>query len=320
MTQWLRMQSIMNRNRRDFVKNLLLSGSGFALLGLGPTEVFAKHELIKITILHTNDVHSRIDPFPSADPKYPNMGGAAQRGKVIESLRVENPNTLLLDCGDYFQGTPYFNLFKGEVELKVMSALGYDAATIGNHDFDLGVEGLAKQLHHANFPILISNYNLSNTQLAGKTKEFVIIEKNGIKIGIFGIGIELDGLVPSNLFSETEYLNPISNANRVSAILKKELKCNVVVCLSHLGFEYKNTKISDKILACESHYIDMILGGHTHTFLNEPWVGLNKKGKKVTVHQVGHSGIKLGKIDLILEANGRIAKKRFTEKKILNKQ
>jgi 5'-nucleotidase len=289
-------------NRRDFLKTL--AGSA-ALVGLSnfPLDLLAKHELEKITILHTNDVHSHIDPFPLNDPKYPGLGGVARRAALIKKIRAEEKNVLLLDSGDIFQGTPYFNMYGGEVEMKLMSEMGYDASTIGNHDFDNGMDGLARQLPHANFPLLCSNYDFSDTPLHNKTQPTKIIEKGGIRIGLFGLGIELEGLVEKKLYGNTVYLDPVAKAETYSRHLKEEKKCDLVICLSHLGYKYNEEKISDEILARQSRNIDLILGGHTHTFLDQPVRTKNRDGKEILIAQVGWAGIKLGRIDFYIEKN-----------------
>lgn len=288
-------------SRRDFIKKSLAGGA--ALLGLGiPLKAFArKEDIIRITILHTNDTHSRIDPFPDNDPKYPGMGGTARRAAVIKKIRSEEENVLLLDSGDFFQGTPYFNLYGGELELKLMSQMGYDAATIGNHDFDNGVDGLAKQLVHASFPLLSANYDFSGTSLEGKTIPYKIFNKGGVKIGVFGLGIELEGLVDKKLYGKTVYLDPIEKAAEISHLLKQEKKCDLIICLSHLGDRYENNKVSDVVLAKKSKCIDLILGGHTHRFMDKPLTVKNSDDKDVLISQVGFAGIRLGRIDYFFE-------------------
>ncbi len=291
-------------DRRYFLKTL--AGSA-ALLGLStfPLDLLASREIEKITILHTNDVHSHVDPFPDNDPKYAGLGGVARRSALIKKIRAEEKNVLLLDVGDIFQGTPYFNMFGGEVELKLMSDMGYDASTIGNHDFDNGMDGLVKQLPNANFPLLCSNYDFCDTPLNNKTQPYKIVEKGGIKIGVFGIGIELQGLVDKKLYGNTIYNDPVKKAEYYSHLLKEEKKCDLVICLSHLGYKYKEEKISDELLAKQSRNIDLILGGHTHTFLDEPVRYKNSDGKEILVAQVGWAGIKLGRIDYYFEKNSR---------------
>ncbi len=292
------------QNRRDFVR-WMISGVAFAGLSSLPIELLASHGLVKLTVLHTNDMHSRIDPFPANDPKYPGMGGMARRAALINKIRSEEKNVLLLDAGDIFQGTSYFNLYGGKPELQLMSKMGYEAATIGNHDFDNGIEGLAERLPDMNFPFLNVNYNFQDTPLEKKVLPFRIFKKGGLKIGVFGIGIKLQGLVDQKLYGNTRYEDPLPHAERISTILKMEHKCDLIICLSHLGYKYEEKKISDEILAQESSYIDLIIGGHTHTFLDNPVMYTNKKEKKVFVAQVGWAGIKLGRIDYFFDAQGR---------------
>ena len=203
--------------RRTFIKNTTVASTFLALGGVS-LQSFSKDNLKKITILHTNDVHSHIDPFESNHYKYPNLGGIARRSTLIESIRNENPHTLLLDAGDMFQGTPYFNFYGGELEFKLMSMLKYDAATIGNHDFDNGIDGLLAQLPHAKFEILSANYDFKNTVLNSYIKPYKIFVKNELKIGVFGLGIELKGLVDPKLYKETVYNDHIETAREMTRI------------------------------------------------------------------------------------------------------
>ena len=274
--------------------------------------LFAKGELVKISVLHTNDVHSHIDPFEGNDPKYPGLGGVAKRATLINNLRSENPNTLLLDAGDIFQGTPYFNLYGGELELKLMSKMKYDASTMGNHDFDNGLDGFLKVKHNANFPFICSNYDFSDTVLKDKTIPYKIFYRDGIKIGVFGIGVELDGLVDKRLYGETVYSEPVEVANKYAKLLKEKENCNLVICLSHLGYEYKDDKVSDLVLAKSTENIDLIIGGHTHTFLDKATELKNKKGKTVLVNQVGWAGVRLGKVDFYFD---KMSKKHYSYRK-----
>ena len=287
--------------RRTFLQKSAIAGS---LLSLGkfPLNAFAKEEFVKLTLLHTNDVHSRIERFPNDGSRNAGLGGAARRAALIKDIRKREKNVLLLDAGDIFQGTPYFNFFGGELEFKLMSEMKYDAATIGNHDFDGGIDGLEKQLPNANFPLVISNYDFSNTIMNGKTKDHLLFEKDGIKIGIFGIGINLKGLVPQNLYKETQVKDPIKTANEFAGRLKKDEDCDFVICLSHLGFKYRsNELVSDHVIAEQSEHIDLIIGGHTHTFLDEAVVVKNRKGKATMINQAGWAGILLGRIDVYFE-------------------
>lgn len=291
--------------RRDFLQQTAATGAFIGLGGLGLS--FASPARKHITILHTNDVHSHIEPFGPNDPRNPNMGGIARRATLVEKIRNENPNTLLLDAGDIFQGTPFFNFYGGELEFKLMSKLKYDAATIGNHDFDNGIDGLYAQLPHASFDFISSNYDFKNTVMDGNTYPHRIFTKDGVKIGIFGLGVELKGLVNDHLFKETKYLDPIEIATDMSRILKQEKKCDLVICLSHLGYEYDSNKVSDVKLAKATKDIDLIIGGHTHTFLEKPTVAHNKVGEKVLINQVGCFGLYLGRIDFYLNEGSELA-------------
>lgn len=292
-------------SRRQFIKQISIAGGGLVSLQAIPFSSYAlaKDEATKITILHTNDVHSHIEPFPINDPKYPNLGGAARRAALIQKIRAEEKNILLLDAGDVFQGTPYFNKYGGEIDFKLMSLMQYDAATIGNHDFDNGIEGFKNMLPHANFPFINANYNFENTILKGEIIPHKIFIKDNIKIGVFGVGVELDGLVSKNLYKETIYNDPITIANQKASFLKKEEHCDIVVCLSHLGYEYKSNKVSDIVLAKETSNIDLIIGGHTHTFLTQPTEIKNNVKKRVLINQVGWAGINLGRIDFYVTSN-----------------
>jgi len=217
----------------------------------------------------------------------------------------ENTNTLLLDAGDIFQGTPYFNYFGGELEFKLMSMLKYDVATIGNHDFDNSIEGLYKQLPNANFDFVSANYDFKNTVLDTHVKPYKIIMKDGIKIGVFGLGIQLEALVDPKMYKETKYIDPLEIAQDMSRILKEDEECDLVICLSHLGYFYKKdpTKISDLNLAKNTKNIDLIIGGHTHTFLPKPTIVRNSADKNMLVNQVGAYGVNLGRVDFYFDEN-----------------
>jgi len=289
--------------RRQFIRNTLATGT---LIGLGSLgmQSFSDNSK-KITILHTNDVHSHIDPFGPEDGRNANQGGVARRASLIESIRKENPNTLLFDAGDIFQGTPYFNYYGGELEFKLMSMLKYDAATIGNHDFDNGIDGLYAQLPHAKFDFISSNYDFSNTVMDTHVKPYKIFMLDGIKIGVFGLGIQLDGLVTKTLYKETNYKDPIEMSQEMTRILKESEQCDLVICLSHIGYDYRNApdRVSDLNLARATKDIDLIIGGHTHTFLPKPTIEKNSIGKEVLVNQVGCYGIILGRIDFYFDAD-----------------
>ncbi len=298
--------------RKEFLKYI---GGGSLALTLAPQLLMAeqldfinKESAHKLTILHTNDQHSRIEPFDASYTKNPNQGGFARRASLIQKIRSEEKNVLLLDSGDIFQGTPYFNFFGGELEFKLMSMMKYDASTMGNHDFDNGLEGFLKVLPNAKFPFICSNYDFRNTILDGKTQEYRIFSKDGIRIGIFAVGIELNGLVGKKNYGETVYHDPVEIAQHYADFLRKDKKCDLVICLSHIGFDYKDEpeKMSDKLLAARTSGIDLILGGHTHTFLKEPMTLQNKDHKNVIVNQVGWAGILLGRLDFYFDKNKNV--------------
>ncbi len=296
-------------DRRKFIQQTAAAASLTAIGGLTMPSIDIKSKK-HITILHTNDTHSHIEPFEASHYKYANKGGVARRATAVESIRNENPNTLLLDAGDIFQGTPYFNYFGGELEFKLMSMLKYDLATIGNHDFDNSIEGLYKQLPNANFNFVSANYDFKNTILDSHVKPYQTFFKDGIKIGVFGLGVKLQGLVHPKMYKETKYLDPLEISQDMSRILKEEEHCDLIICLSHLGYHYKNKpdKISDLKLAKASKNIDLIIGGHTHTFLPKPTVVRNSIDENVLVNQVGCYGINIGRIDFYFDVyNQKIA-------------
>jgi 5'-nucleotidase len=294
------MEELASSSRRSFIKTLSASAALLAI-GANPLAAAAKGRITKLTILHTNDVHSRIEPFPEDGSRNAGLGGVARRASLIKQIRAEEEQVLLLDAGDIFQGTPYFNLYGGELEIKLMSKLGYDAATMGNHDFDAGIDGFEKQLKHANFPFLIANYDFSGTVLEGKTQPFKVFHKGALKIGVFGLGIALEGLVEASNYGQIKYLDPIPVANQIANQLKQEQQCDLVICLSHLGYSYKDNKVSDKVLADQTSGIDLIIGAHTHTFMTAPEIRKNKQGEEVRIFQVGFAGINLGRIDYYFE-------------------
>ncbi len=282
-------------NRRTFLRQASVLASagavGWPLASFGSEDV-------KLTILHTNDVHSRIEPFPMDGSRNEGRGGVARRAALIDRIRREERNVLLLDAGDMVQGTPYFNLFNGKLEMELMGKMGYDAATFGNHEFDNGLSGLEYAMSHANFPFLIANYDFSDTILQGKTKPYAIFRKQGVRIGVFGLGIELAGLVDPNHYQDIRYADPVSVANEIASRLRFDYKCSMVICLSHLGYKYQNEpKVSDVLLASQTRHIDLIIGGHTHTFLAQPDQVANLDGKPTVINQVGFGGINLGRLD-----------------------
>ncbi len=287
----------MSVTRRDFVKTLAVGGA-VALSGV-PLWLNAEGSE-KLTILHTNDTHSRLDPFPPTDHRYPSMGGYARRATIIERVRQQENHLLVLDAGDIFQGTPYFNFFGGQPEVELMSKMGYDASTMGNHEFDNGLEGFLNVLNYTKFPFIVSNYDFSDTILRDHEKIIThkIFYKGNIKIGVYGLGIEPEGLVSKNLYGNTKYLNPISSAIKMENLLKEEFNCDLIVCLSHLGYFHETGKVSDVVIAENTRHTDLILGGHTHTILEKPDQKLNLEKRTVHIGQTGIHGIRIGRIDV----------------------
>lgn len=299
-------------NRRRFAKNMFAGtvGIGFGAL---PFNLLANDDFTTISILHTNDMHCHIESFTGTDEMYANKGGLVRISSLAKKYKAENPNTLLFDCGDMFQGTPYFNYYKGELMLKTMSAAGYDAGTIGNHEFDNGLQGILDPLPNAEFPIITSNYDFSDTILAGKFPKFKIFRKSGIKIGVYGLGIELRGLVSEKNFGNTIYNDPLKVALEMEAFLKNEKNCDLVICISHLGLRYRENLVSDLVLADETLMTDLIIGGHTHSFIEEPIVKKNKAGKRVIINQAWWGGLVLGKIDFVFEKSKNKQKGFYSE-------
>lgn len=289
--------------RRQFLYKTAGTGAALTLPGWLSAGILGA-ELSKLVILHTNDVHSRIEPFPEDGSRNAGLGGAARRAAIIEKVRADYEHVLLFDSGDIFQGTPYFNFFLGEIDIKLMSEMKYDATTMGNHDFDGGLENFEKQLREqGNFPLIISNYDFSDTIMHDKYVPRKIFQKGDVRIGVTGVGIELNGLVPKDLYGATQYLDPISQATAQANILKHDEKCDLVICLSHIGYKYDREKVSDQHLAQDSQSIDIILGGHTHTFMDAPDIQRNRDGHPVVIHQTGWGGMRLGKIDVTFERN-----------------
>ncbi|MDR0422408.1 MAG: metallophosphoesterase [Proteiniphilum sp.] len=249
----------------------------------------------KIVILHTNDTHSRIEPLPETDRSAPGKGGVERRASFINEVRRENKNVLLLDAGDFLQGTPYFNLFRGEVEVKAMNLMKYDAATLGNHEFDYGIEALEKVIRKADFPVITSNYDFSQTALAELVKPYIILKKDGIRIGVIGIGVRPQGLIAADNYRGMKFLDPVKTAGELAEQLRSQHQCDMVICLSHLGYQ------QDLELAEATRLIDLIIGGHSHTYLKEPQIRKNTDGKEVIIYQTNGRGVFVGRIDVTLE-------------------
>ena len=285
-------------NRRHFFQTISAGALGSFI---APLSALAANET-RLVILHTNDTHSRIDPFPASDGRYAGLGGAARRATLIKRIRQAEPNVLLLDSGDVFQGTPYFNFFKGEVEFKTMSAMDYDVVTLGNHEFDNGVEGLVSMMPHASFDFVSSNYAISNPTLKPHIKPYTTRTFGQVKVGIFGLGISLSGLVLPSLHQGVDYQDPVIEARKMVDLLRED-GCDFIICLSHLGYRYRGDRVSDTSIAQEVPGIDLILGGHTHTFVDTPDI-YHHKEQSTIVNQVGFAGIRLGRVDIVFNGEG----------------
>jgi 5'-nucleotidase len=287
-------------NRRTFLTTSAAFGAGLVAF---PRDVFSVADTV-ITILHTNDTHSQIDPLPDND-RNAGKGGVARRATLVKRIRKENPNTLLVDAGDVLQGTPYFNFYKGEVEYKAMSAIGYDAGTLGNHEFDNGVEALAAALKFANFDLVSANYDVKGTVLEGKVKRYVVKTVAGIRIGLFGLGVSPVALITPDNFKGVTYIDPVVAAREVVKKLRGEERCALVVCMSHSGY-FEDGQRGDSFFASQVDGIDFIASGHTHTFMEKPVTQTQPCGAKTLIFQVGKSGIYVGRVDFTFR-NGKLA-------------
>jgi 5'-nucleotidase len=276
------------------MKKFYKYSTAFAIIWfLGISSLFSQD----LVILHTNDTHSNIEPLSSGRNK--GFGGVQRRANYIDSVRKAHSNVLLLDAGDYNQGTPYFTLFKGEMEVMLYNAMGYDAVSLGNHEFDNGQQELASRLTKAKYVTLCANYDLSKTPLDTLIKPYIIIDKGGRKIGIFGLLLDLNGYVNRKARENMIYMDPVKIANKMARKLKFKEKCDLVIALTHIGFDSDNEgDISDQYLAKNSQYIDIIIGGHSHTFLERPVIIPNRLGKGVIVNQVGTAGVFVGRLDI----------------------
>lgn len=285
-------------NRRTFIRTIALGGIGLSAI---PSLAIKKSSEERLLILHTNDLHCRVEPFSADDPKFAGRGGMNRIAAYVKKLRESEPDLLLFDSGDFSQGTPYFNFFKDEVILKLMSEMGYNASTVGNHEFDNGLSELKRGLEFANFPIISSNYDFSQTPLVRDVKKNMILERKGIRVGIYGLGVELSGLVDKKKSEYTLCFDPVETALEQEHYLRKDEKCDLVICLSHLGYEYAHEKISDVKLAAKTRCTDLILGGHSHTFLEKPVEYSNADGKKVIINQAGWAALMLGQLEFHFE-------------------
>ena len=263
----------------------------------------AAQQSVGLDILQTSDTHSRIEPIsPHAADQSAGKGGVLRRVAFVEHYRAEHPGVLLFDCGDISQGTPYYNMFKGELEVKMMNLMKYDAMTIGNHEFDFGLENMARLFHLASFPVVCANYDVSGTVLEGLVKPYVVLQREGLRIGVFGLSPRLEGLVQASNCQGVVYRDPIAAARETVEILRGREHCDVVICLSHLGMLGVASEVpGDEALATGTSGIDVILGGHSHTFMEHPAVLLNAEGREVPVMHTGKNGVYVGELKLILQ-------------------
>lgn len=257
----------------------------------------------ELLILHTNDTHSRVEPIPANDPNSEVAGkaGFVRRTTLLKELRKENKDLLLFDCGDFSQGSPFYNMFKGEVEVKLMNEMGYDAGTIGNHEFDFGLDNMARLFKIANFPIVCANYGVKGTVLEDCVKEYVILHREGLKIGVFGLSPAMEGLVQAKNCEGIVFENPIEEAQRVATFLKDKENCDLVICLSHLG--WKGEPYSDETLIPNTRDIDIVLGGHSHSYFDEPKFYKNLDGVEVPLQQMGKNAVYVGKMKVKMRKN-----------------
>ena len=252
-----------------------------------------------LEVLHTNDTHSCIMPLnPNlADTAVAGRGGFLRRVAMIKEERAKNPDLLLIDSGDFSQGSPFYTMFKGDVEVGLMNLMGYDAVTIGNHEFDFGLENMARIFKMAKFPVVCANYDFTGTCVGGLVKPYVIIKLNGLKIGLFGLSPQLEGLVDLSKCKGVTYLDPVEVGNRVAAELKHDKKCDVVICVSHLGW-LRPDEMGDQKLLASSKDIDLVLGGHSHSYFKALRYVNNADGKAVPVDQNGKNAMYVGKLTL----------------------
>ncbi len=284
-------------SRKEFLKkSAFLAAGTIAPMGIG-SKLFGATPA-DLTILYTNDTHARLDPFPDNAVEFAGLGGIARRASLVKEIRSQSKNVLLLDAGDVFQGTPWFDVYGGEIDLKLMSEMGYDAMAVGNHEFDRGPDGFAEAAQKADFPILAANYDASGTPMNSYLERLIVREFDGFRVGIFGLGIELDGVVAPELYGDVKHRDPIAWANGMKNSLRDYHKCDFIICLSHLGFRYNNGRMDDLTLAEKVSGIDLIIGGHTHTFLDYPVRVMNPEGSVTQITQMGHGGVRLGRIDL----------------------
>lgn len=287
--------------RREFLKKSFAAAAGSAVPFLGGVRRERPYAAADLTILYTNDTHARLDPFPENATEFAGLGGIARRASLVRKIRSEEKNVLLLDAGDVFQGTPWFDVYGGRVDLELMTEMNYDAMAIGNHEFDRGLDGLAEAAQKAGFPMLAANYQVRNTPINPYVDRYIIKEFEGFTVGIFGLGIDLEGVVKNPaLYGDVRHGNPEIWAGSMVNMLRNTRNCDFIICLSHLGYRYDGNpgRIDDVTLASRVAGIDLIIGGHTHTFLDDPVPVTNPEETTTWITQMGHSGVRLGRLDL----------------------
>ena len=261
----------------------------------------AAQSVKELRLFHTNDMHSRVEPFPEdyQDTLLAGKAGMVRRATFIKQQRELHPDLLLFDCGDFSQGTPYYNIYKGEVEVRLMNEMRYDAGTIGNHEFDFGLENMARLFRLADFPIVCANYDVAGTVLEGLVKEYVVLRRKGVKVGVFGLGTRLEGLVAKESYGGVKFEDPVSEAQRIADLLRTQEKCDVVICLSHLG--WRGEPYSDIELIENTRGIDVVLGGHSHSYFEEPKYYKNLDGVDIPLQQMGKHAAFVGEMVLTLQ-------------------
>ncbi len=256
---------------------------------------------VKIFVVHTNDTHSCIMPITPnyADTAQADKGGFLRRVALIDSLRRAEPEMLLFDCGDFSQGSPYYNIFRGDVEVALMNRMKYDACVIGNHEFDYGLDNMVRLFRAMNFPVVCCNYDFTDTVVDGLVKPYVVFERNGVRVGVLGVSPKMEGLVAKDNFEGVAFHDPIESVNKVAEYLKLTERCDLIICLSHLGLDIEG--MDDRELIEETRYIDVVLGGHTHTYMKQPEQMVNADGAPVVYNQMGKNARFVGTLTLTLE-------------------
>ena len=257
----------------------------------------------QIVILHTNDTHSTIEPVSkfSKVKEAAGKAGCVRRATMVKQLREQNPDILLFDSGDFSQGSTFYTMYKGDVEVGLMNIMGYDAATIGNHEFDFGLDNLARLARQAKFPIVCSNCDFTGTPCQDVIKKYCVVVRDGVRIGVFGLTPKIEGLVMKENIAGVKYIDPIQATKEMVSVLRDKERCDIVVCLSHLGWKLAPEYIDDQVLISSTTGIDIVLGGHSHTYMKEmEWVD-NAEGKSIPVDQNGKHGAFVGKITSKLE-------------------